>query len=183
MGAGDDILRRMAEFEATMLNRLDDIDRKVDRLAAHLGADRAAAGTSQGGAVAPVSQIRGERGNPKIGKAPKNWDGPSFEGCVASECSPDYLDFHADFLDWKASNPRPGKEKYAQYDRADAARCRRWAIEIREGRYKQEARVIEGPPPAEEPPGTVWTAGNEGPPADDGAPPPDGGYGDDDQPF
>ena len=46
MGAGDDILRRMAEFEATMLNRLDDIDRKVDRLAAHLGADRAAAGTS-----------------------------------------------------------------------------------------------------------------------------------------
>ena len=120
-----------SEAFARLTEQNDRIEAKLDRLLAHLGANQPAQGSNGGGGgVATVAQIRGDKGDPKIGKAPKNWHGPSFDGCVASECTPEYLDFHADFLDWKADNPRPGKEQYAKYDRADAARCRRWAMGV-----------------------------------------------------
>lgn len=183
MGAGDDILRRLAEFEATVLNRLDDVDRKVERLAAHLGANQPANGSKGaggGGMVATLAQIQGQYGDPKVKSDPRDWGGPSHKGDPFSQCPPDYLELYADRLDFFGNkNEAAGDARKAGFDRLDAGRARRWAIEIREGRYKQEARVIEGPPPTEEPPGTVWTHGNNNaPPPDDGPP-----FGDDDSPF
>ena len=184
MGAGEQLLAEVAKLSA-----------KVDRLLAHLGADKAAgngngngSAATAGGRVATLQETAGEYGDPKIGKMPKNWHGASFDGCVASECSPEFLDFWSDFLDWKANNPRPGKEQYVEYNRRDAARCRRWAIEIREGRVKQSARGVAATPPPDDA-GTVWSGGgshaHDGglppPPSDDGMPPPP--FGDDDTPF
>lgn len=190
MGAGDDILRALTENMATYMHRTDALEAKIDRLLAHLGATgNARTGGGGGGSdVASVRDIQGERGDPKIGKMPRNWTGENYEGCTASQCSPDFLDFYAEFLRWKADNPRPGKEKYAEYDRRDAARCRRWAIEIREGRHKQGARSAPAAAPPPDDGGTVWSGGggysHDGglppPPSDDGMPPP---FGDDDTPF
>ena len=163
--------------------RIAHLEGKVDRLLAHLGADRQASNGSAAGAVAPVSQLQGQYGDPEIGRIPPSrWSGPSYEKWRASECPPDFLDVYADFLDWKADNPRPGKEQFARFDRERAGKCRRWAIEIREGRYKQPARRVEqaGPPPPDDA-GTTWSSGERDmpPPPDDFGPPP----GDDDNPF
>lgn len=154
MGAGEEILKNQARIEA-----------KLDRLLAHLGADRpSGAWQTQGGRVASVDEVGGDRGDPKIGKDPARWKGQRCEGLRASQCPPEFLDVYADFLDWKADNPREGKEKYAKYERLDAARCRRWAVEIREGRVNQTGG--EAPP---------TPRSNEAPPAqnsswdDDGA--------------
>lgn len=174
-GAGSAIL---AEVKA--------LREQMDRLMAHFGlGDNGRRAPNASGNVASVRDIQGDRGDPKIGKMPRNWTGDNFEGCSASECSPDFLDFYADFLDWKANNPRPGKEKYAEYDRRDAARCRRWGIEIREGRTQQgKPKRAASPPPDGD---TVWSHGSGGPSPDDDAgmpPPPDdyngGGFGSDD---
>ncbi len=173
MGAGEQIR-----------GRLDALEKKIDRLLAHLGADRPAGnGASGAGAIATLAQIQGEHGDFEVGKPPKNWKGDSFEGYFTSECPPDFLDFYADFLDWKAGNPRPGKEKYAKYDSLNAARCRRWAIEIREGRHKPKPRTAAAapppPPPDEDYGGTVWSSGNAPPSDDYDLPPPP----EDDLPF
>jgi hypothetical protein len=179
-GAGTAIL---AEVKA--------LSSKVDALMKHFGLGGSGGangstntgGKGDGGNVAPVTEIRGKYGDPQIGRMPKNWHGPSYEDCMASECPPDFLDFYADFLDWKADNPREGKEKYAKYDRLNAARCRRWALEAREGRHRPKVRAVAAPPPPGE---TTWDQGNAppsddamGPPPDAGAPPPF----DDDCPF
>lgn len=175
MGAGEEILARLAAMEA-----------KLDKLAAHLGANGSASnGGAAGGKVATTEQIKGDHGDPEIGRMPKNWNGDNFEGLRASQCSPEFLGFYADFLDWKAANPRAGKEKYAKYDSLNAARCRRWAVEIREGRHKQSARSEQtaAPPPGDDYDhgAAVWDRG--GPPGRMPPPPDEGGYGDDDAPF
>jgi hypothetical protein len=176
MGAGEDILRRMGEFEATVLNRLDEIDRRVERLAQHLGADRpaGAANSGTGGRVATAAAIRGKYGDPEIGKDPPRWEGEAIAPAYASQCPPDYLEAVADFFDWKADNPRPGKEKFAPRERERAGYCRRWAIEIREGRHKPGERPVTrlAPPPGEDTSGTTWTSGNMAPPPTGMAPPP-----------
>ena len=152
-GAGTAIL---AEIKA--------LNAKLDALMKHfgLGANGQPASGAAGANVATLAQIQGEHGNPEIGRMPKNWHGPSFEGLRASECAPD-------FLDWKADNPREGKEKYAKYDRLNGARCRRWAVEIREGRHKPRTRQPAAPPPGE----TTWSRGNAPPMHDAMEPPPD----------
>ncbi len=151
-GAGAAILQAIGGVLAAVVR----IEGKVDLLIQHLGANRGAsgAGAPAAGRVADLREIQGERGDPKIGKRPKTWEGDFPEGLRASQCHPDFLDEYAGLLDWKADHPREGKEKYADYDRRDAARCRRWAVEIREGRVKQEIAAA--------PPATSW---DEGPPA------------------
>lgn len=166
MGAGEDILKR-----------LDALEQKIDRLVAHLGANGGNGGGNGDVAVAPVSDIQGQYGDVEIKKDPKRWTGRPLAPIRASQCPPDYLDIVADFLDWKATkNEADGKEKYAGYDRRDAARCRRWAIEIREGRVQQAPvrEVDDSPPPSA---GDEY-GGSGGGYSDDG-PPPDG----DDSPF
>ena len=136
MGAGEDILKQLAKQEIMLA-----------RLCAHLGIDRSPtnggnSGNGNGGAnqdggaggVAPLAAIQGDRGDPEVKGKPRDWSGPPFDGSKMSQCPPDFLDVFADFLDWKADNPRPGKEKYARYDRDNAGRAGRWAVELRAGR-------------------------------------------------
>lgn len=167
---------------SAILTRLDALEKKIDRLLAHLGANGSASGNSgtQTGNAATVAQIKGERGDPKIRMVPKSWHGESYKGMLASECSPDFLEVYAEQLDWFASKNEDPKK--AGWDRLDAARCRRWAIEIREGRHKARPRETPAamPPPGDDydPSATVWDAGTP-PPPDDG----DAGFGSDDMPF
>lgn len=126
------------------------LEAKIDRLLAHLGANgTGAAGNSSSDNIAPVSDIHGQYGDVEIKKDPPRWKGKPLAPIHASQCPPEYLEIVADLLDFKADNPRPGKEQYAKYDRRNAARCRRWSIEIREGRVKQEPMREDdgGPPP------------------------------------
>jgi hypothetical protein len=148
-GAGSAILAELAKTNA-----------KLDALMKHFGlgasGQTSAGGATNGGEVGDAKDIEGQYGDPKIGRMPKNWKGDNFEGKRASQCTPEFLDFWANFLDWKADNPRAGKEQYAKNDRRDARRCRRWALEIREGRVRQEAPPDGGYP-------SDWD--NDGPPA------------------
>ena len=185
-----------AVLEAFKLIREDNarIEEKLDRLLAHLGADRkgngagngnggASSGGSDAGAVATLADIQGQHGDfeVKASKNPRGWDGEICDGRMASECPPGFLEAYANFLDWKASNPPPGKEKSVKFQRLDAARCRRWAIEIREGRVKPKVQREMSPPPDDN--GTSWNSGGGDPPPsdyDDGRGPPPG---DDSIPF
>lgn len=83
------------------------------------------------GLFADDRDLQGRNGDPRIKFDPKAWRGQPFKGSNASQCSPDFLDAYAEALAWMADHPKEGKEKYAQYDRSDAARCRSWARRIR----------------------------------------------------
>ena len=166
------------EAFARLEAKIASLDAKIDRLLAHLGINGARpsnAGAS--GNVASLADIQGQYGDIEIKKDPPRWKGKPMAPCRASQCPPEYLEIVADFLDWKADNPRPGKEKYATYERRDAGRCRRWSIEIREGRYKQEPMRDDdsGPPPGAD---DDYGASDDPPPGggdypDDAGPPPD----------
>ncbi len=77
----------------------------------------------------PDVDIHGPHGDPEIRKDPPRWDGDSCVGLRYSECPCDYLDSLAGFLEWKAAknDADPAKEKYARYDRLDAARAKKWS--------------------------------------------------------
>lgn len=86
----------------------------------------------------PEVDIDGERGNPVVRKSPPRWKGEDCAGRHYSECPPDFLRSLAGFLQWKAGkNEAEGKEKYAGYDRLDAARALAWAkrLEVEASRY------------------------------------------------
>jgi hypothetical protein len=101
-----------------------------------------AAGTAAGPKVASDAELDGPKGDPVAGYTSFDWKGESFKGKRFSECSTEFLLQHAAYLEWKAANPKPGKEQYATGDRLDAARARGWA-----------ARPMTGPdtPAAPEP--------------------------------
>ena len=145
-GAGTAILAEIRALHA-----------KVDALMAHLGMHGNAAARGNGpapsGDVADLADIQGQYGDVKIRMNPKRWTGEPMKGCTASQCPPDFLDVFAEQLEYFAG--RQEDPKKADYDRRDARRCRRWAIEIRGGRVKQGATADKGYP-------TAW---------DDGAPP------------
>lgn len=111
------------------------LENKIDALAARKAAP---ATIPDGGAVASEKDLDSQYGDPSIKKKdPPRWDGPSFVGKKYSECSPEYLDCLAGFLDWKAEkDAEKGTEdgnKYAGYARKDAARARGWAKRKRDG--------------------------------------------------
>jgi hypothetical protein len=133
MGAGEQILERLAALEV-----------KVDRLLNHIGANKPTGAVTGGAATLAQTQATG--GDPEIKWDIKSWKGPSFKGLLASECSAEFLDAYADYHDWKADNPKDGREKFAPYDRRTAALCRRWSIEIREGRHEPKPRTKAAPP-------------------------------------
>ena len=86
-----------------------------------------------GATVATDADLTGERGDPKVERNPPRWDGDDMTGRRWSQTSVAFLECVASFLDWKADNPREGKEKYSQYDRKDAARARAWAARLAAG--------------------------------------------------
>lgn len=114
----------------TYESRLAELERRV----AALEAKSPRATNSRGKLLvqpADDRELDSERGNPVVKFDPKKWlkeGGKSYSGCNMSECPADYLRVLADFLSWKADNPLPGKEKYADYDRKDAARALGWAL-------------------------------------------------------
>lgn len=123
--------------------RLVALETVVARVAAAFGGS---SGASVQGEVASDSDLDGEHGNPVVRKDPKLWKGASFEGKKFSQCSPEYLESVASLCDWKAkkNDADPEKQKYAAYDRRDAARARGWARRIRAG-YKPKGGAVADP--------------------------------------
>lgn len=73
-------------------------------------------------------RLRGGLPDLKIGKPPKNWNGPSYEGRTASDCPSDFLLEYAAYQEWRADTSRAeGKLKYVASNEREAAICRRWA--------------------------------------------------------
>jgi hypothetical protein len=72
-------------------------------------------------------------GNPVVKFMPRDWTGGDMTGKTYSECPPEFLDVLAERMAWSAANPKEGKEKYAEYDRKNAARARSWARRLRAG--------------------------------------------------
>ena len=122
-----------------------------------------------GATVATDADLTGERGNPKVERNPPRWDGDDMTGRRWSQTSVAFLECMAGFLDWKADNPREGKEKYAQYDRKDAARARAWAARLAPGSTWRADPRDEDPPEADGDDGSAdaFHSGNDG---DDGIP-------------
>lgn len=91
-------------------------------------------------AVAPAEpdvDIDGPHGNPEIRRDPPKWTGESFAGRRYSDATPQYLRELAGFKVWsarkndeKAAAGDASAEKYARYDRLDAARARKWALRL-----------------------------------------------------
>lgn len=78
-----------------------------------------------------------EWGDPVVFKDPPRWKGESFAGRHFSECSPEFLDVLAGFLQWKGEQQDKNGEKDSKdrprsfYSFKDAARARGWAQRIR----------------------------------------------------
>jgi hypothetical protein len=93
--------------------------------------------TESGGAIADARDLDGQYGNPtiKFDPKPKYWTGPSFVGYRYSECSAEYLDAVAKYLDacayMKRKDGGPDAAKQAGYKEKDAARARGWAARAR----------------------------------------------------
>lgn len=93
------------------------------------------------GLYVPDEDLDRQYGDPVVRFDMKKWVGEPLKGKRFSECPPAFLDLLADYLSWAAANPRPGKEKYSEGNRKDAARARSWARRIR----KQVADVRPAP--------------------------------------
>ncbi len=133
-GAGTAILAALARLEA-----------KVDALAAHLGAGPRATVSKAGeaGSVASAMVLDGEHGDKPIKVTQKALIG--IKGRRLSECTPEQLDEHAGFCDWKAdmdledadratdSAEQAKKRKFARFSRQEGACARGWAKRLREG--------------------------------------------------
>jgi hypothetical protein len=85
-------------------------------------------------------------GDPVVKFDVRSWRGPSYVGKKFSQCSPDFLEALAESLQYSAEHPKEGKEKYAAFNRKDAARARTHARRIRSGVVPPppEARALAG---------------------------------------
>lgn len=135
MGAGEDILKR-----------LDVIERKLDQLLASGGPGRAP--QASGGNVASDADLDGQYGSPDVKFSPKRWTGFDFKGRPMSQCSSEFLDVYAEALQYSSEHPKPGREKYAQYDARDATRARGWAARNR-GRAVDTSNELGAETPAD----------------------------------
>lgn len=120
---------------------------------------------SDGQPIADDRDLDGDYGDPTIKFDPKEkyWQGESFVGFRFSECSAEYLDAMAKYLDACAWGLRkdndPDKAKKAGYKEKDAARARGWAIRVRAkqrqgfGYQAQPRRQPVSQQPAHRPPG------------------------------
>lgn len=100
------------------------------------------------GLFASDRDLDGQYGDPKIKFAPRDWRGSNYVGKPMSQCVPDFLEMLAESLSYAADHPREGKEKYASFNRKDAARARSWARRLRSGAVPPPpaARALAGEP-------------------------------------
>lgn len=113
-------------------------------------------------------RIRGGLPDAKIGKSPKNWKGPSYDGKQASDCPSDFLLEYAGFQEWRADKARSeGDMKYVASNEREALICRRWAA-INKGVKAPEKPAWGTPktaPAADEAPTTQDSRREQEPPA------------------
>ena len=104
---------------------------KLEKIFAGIGA-----AFGVGDDIADDSELDSKYGNEPIRRDPTErfWKGETFVGCRPSECTPEYLDARAKYLDLCAKlKEKDGKQKFADYDKADARRSRGWARRLRSG--------------------------------------------------
>lgn len=80
-------------------------------------------------------------GDPEVKRDPARWKGESMVGRRYSETSPEWLEQHAGFCEWKASKDlqNPEKVKWAGYSLRDAALAKGWAQALKSGAVKATA--------------------------------------------
>lgn len=129
-------------YNAQILSTLLGIQADVAAIKARVmsGGGAAAPADHGGGAgrVASVSELESPKGNPTVKFVPKSWTGADYKSHKYSECSPEFLDCLAGFLDWaanrKRTQPKDDQEAAkAKWDELDAARARGWAARLRSG--------------------------------------------------
>jgi hypothetical protein len=84
------------------------------------------------GLFVPERELDTPRGNPQVKFPPRGW-GDEWKGKRFSECPPDFLDALAESLSYAAAHPKAGREKFAEWNKLDAARARSWARRLRAG--------------------------------------------------
>jgi len=114
--------------------RVAKLEARVEKLERIIAAFGAAFGV--GDDIADDAELDGKYGNEPIRRDPTErfWTGETFVGKRPSECTPEYLDARAKYLDLCAKlKEKDGKQKYADYDRRDARLARGWARRLRSG--------------------------------------------------
>ena len=133
-GAANPYVARLKSLEALVAEQGKEIA-ELKRLLSGIGA----VFTGGGAVVADEDDLDSKFGNEPIKRDPTQtyWKGSGFVGKRPSECTPEYLDARAKYLDtcakMKEKDGTDAKKKYAAYDRADAARARGWAKRLRNG--------------------------------------------------
>lgn len=129
---------------------LETLDARVTALEAMM-AKRPAAAPVPAGEVATDAELDGAYGDPVVKYPSKKWTGPSFEGKRYSQCSPEFLEDHAKYQDWRARKAtEEGNPDRAGYAAKDGRLARGWA-----------ARLRASPAPAHVDPTTALPAGDD----------------------
>lgn len=121
------------------MSKLDELEIRITALEARLQALTTATKAGPGAKPMGVDIDDPKWGDPEVRYVSKKWDGPSPIGRRFSQCTIDFLLFHADDLErsasWKESQGDEQKAKYAMMDRRDAAKARAWAQRLKERGY------------------------------------------------
>lgn len=129
--------------------------------------------------IATPQELKGNFADKVVKKNPPKWKGEDFVGAKWSECSAEWLDEMAGFLEWKAGkdkllppeqqrhSPTSGKP-YWLYDEQDARYMRGWAASKTKGDYSAKAR--EAAKAAMPPDDTPRSVATPPPPEDDDIP-------------
>ena len=124
-------------WEASVAEILARIEAKLDQLLAATPVRGASSATSStAGEIAPDADLDGKFGNPDAKWCPRkyrnesgdllDYTGEDCSGRPFSDCNVEFLLGYTADLDYAADHPKPGKEKYVDYNRRDAARGRGW---------------------------------------------------------
>lgn len=83
--------------------------------------------------TADDADLDSKYGDPEVRFMSKFWQGQDYTGYRFSDCSPEFLDKHAEYLDSRAKQQSgdPEKAKWAGWSAKDAARARGWAARLR----------------------------------------------------
>ncbi len=126
-----------------LLTSIDQSMRKLVVLVERKAEERVKNAVSSGGKVASDADLDSTHGDQEVRFNPRDWSGPSMKGRKWSECPAEFLELLSVALDHFAEKAESEKEltsagkPVAPYKRADAARCRGWALRVRSGKVKQ----------------------------------------------